>query len=91
MLRPFELPLVSELPAFDEEPALFDPSPEWFVPGLKPSPREDEGDDDGLGLRALIEHPAALAKAWRRERLRNPTRRAKRRRRGRSHAWRDGN
>ena len=66
MLRRSELPLLSELPAFDDDPALFDPSPEWFVPGLKASLGEDEDDDDdGLGFRSLIERPEALSKAWR--------------------------
>ena len=65
MLRRPELPPISELPAFDDDPALFDPSPEWFVPGLKLSLREDEGEDEGLGLRSLIEQPEALSKAWR--------------------------
>jgi hypothetical protein len=66
MLRQSELPLLSELPAFDDDPALFDPSPEWFVPGLKPSLREDDEEgDDGLGFRSLIEKPEALSKAWR--------------------------
>lgn len=67
MLRRSELPLLSEVPAFDDDPGLFDPSPEWFVPGLKPSLREDEEEaaDDGLGFRALIEQPRALTKAWR--------------------------
>lgn len=67
MLRRSELPL-SELPAFDDDPALFDPSPEWFVPGLKASLGEDEDDDDDgdeLGFRLLIEQPEALSKAWR--------------------------
>ncbi len=37
-----ELPPLAELPdEFEDDPALFDPSPEWFVPGLKPSLRED--------------------------------------------------
>ena len=31
MLRRSELSLLSELAAFDDDPALFDPSPEWFV------------------------------------------------------------
>ena len=65
MLRRPELPILPELPAFEDDPALFDPSPEWFVPGLKPSLREDAEEDDGLGLRSLIERPEALSKAWR--------------------------
>lgn len=84
MLRRSELTLPSELPAVEDDPALFDPSPEWFVPGLKPSLREDtdDGDDDGLGFRSLIEQPEALSKAWRTaagERAASPVRRAKRR------------
>ena len=85
MLRQSELPPLSELPAFDDDPALFDPSPEWFVPGLKPSLGEDdEADDEGLGFRSLIEKPEALSKAWRTtgsERSGSRVRRAKRRHR----------
>jgi hypothetical protein len=67
MLRRSELPLLSELPAIDDDPALFDPSPEWFVPGLKPALREDEEEDgnDGLGFRSLLDQPEALSTAWR--------------------------
>jgi hypothetical protein len=88
MLRRFELPLLSELPAFDDDPALFDPSPEWFVPGLRASLGEDENDDDddGLGFRLLIEQPEALSKAWRTtggERSGNRDHRATRRHAGR--------
>ena len=86
MLRRSELPPVSELPACDDDPALFDPSPEWFVPGLKPSLGEDDEEgDDGLGFRSLIEQPEALSKAWRTtgdERSRRRARHAKRRRGG---------
>lgn len=88
MLRRSELPLLSDLPSFEDDPAMFDPSPEWFVPGLKPALREDDEEhDDGLGLRSLIEQPEALAEAWettRRERSRSRGRRAKRRHSGRS-------
>lgn len=66
MLRRSEHPLSEfELPAFDDDPALFDPSPEWFIPGMKPSPREEVEESDGLGLRSLLEQPEALSKAWR--------------------------
>lgn len=67
MLRSSERPLLTELPAIDDDPALFDPSPEWFVPGLKPALREDEeeDEDDGLGFRSLLDHPEALSTAWR--------------------------
>lgn len=64
MLRRPELPLLSELPAFEDDPALFDPSPEWFVPGLKPSLREDETHlDDGerRRFRSLTEQELAGA------------------------------
>ncbi|MET0591084.1 MAG: hypothetical protein ABW133_00190, partial [Polyangiaceae bacterium] len=64
MLRRPELPPLSELPAFEDDLALFDPSPEWLPPGLKLSVHEDE-DDDPIGLRSLIEQPEALSKAWR--------------------------
>jgi hypothetical protein len=68
---------------------MFDPSPEWFVPGLKASLGEDEDDDDddGLGFRSLIEQPEALSKAWRTtggERSGSRVRRSKRRHGGRS-------
>ena len=92
MLRRPELPPLSELPAFEDDPALFDPSPEWFVPGLKPSLREDEEEDDGLGLRSLIEQPEALSKAWRttgRDCSSRRARRAKPRHSGRSLRWSD--
>lgn len=84
MLRRPELPFLSALPAFDEDPALFDPSPEWFVPGLKPALRDDEeeADDNRLGFRSLIDQPATLSKAWRTtgaERAGRRIRRAKRR------------
>ena len=61
------LPLLSDSPRSTTTPHSFNPSPEWFVPGLKPSLREDDeqDDDDGLGFRSLIEQPAALSKAWR--------------------------
>lgn len=65
MVRRPALPPLSELPVLEDDPALFDPSPEWFVPGLKPSHREEVEEDEGLGLRALIEQPEALSKAWR--------------------------
>ena len=91
MLRRPELPPLSELPAFEEDPALFDPSPEWFVPALKPSLRENEEEDDTLGLRSLIERPEVLSKAWRAtgRDLSSRRRRAKPRHFGRSLRWSD--
>ncbi len=65
MSRYLDPALLAEVLACDDDPGLFDPSPEWFVPGLKPSSHEDEAGDDTLGLRSLIERPEALAKAWR--------------------------
>lgn len=65
MLRQSETTLLAELAAFEEDPALFDPSPVWSVPGLRPSLREDEEDGDGLGLRSLLERPESLSKVWR--------------------------
>ena len=91
MLRRPELPPLSDLPAFEEDPALFDPSPEWFVRELKVSRRKDEGNSDGLGLRSLIEHPETLSKAWRatRDLSSRRVRRAKGPRPGRSGGWSD--
>jgi hypothetical protein len=65
MLRPPEPAVLDEALAIDDDLGLFDPSPEWFVAGLRLSSREDEIQEDGLGLRSLIEKPEALAKAWR--------------------------
>ena len=61
MLRYGELPLVSELPAVDDDHAPFDLSPEW----LASSPHGDE-DDDALGLRVAIEEPETVSRPWRR-------------------------
>lgn len=88
MLRRSELPLSEcELHAFDDDPALFDPSPEWFVPGLKPSLREDVSEDDGLGLSSLLERPEALSKAWRATGRERSVRCGKQRRSRRSRGW----
>lgn len=62
----------SELPppdvdvtSLDEDPAMFDPAPEWFISGLRPSVRHD-ADAEGLGLRSLIDQPDLGSRAWRR-------------------------
>jgi hypothetical protein len=93
MLRRSELPALSELPAFEEDPAPFDPFPEQFVLRHKPSLREDaEEQDEGLGLRSLIERPEALSKAWRttgRELTGRRMRRVKPRHSGRALLWSD--
>lgn len=66
MLQRIKLPLVSEIPPLEDDATLFEPSPEWFIPGLKPARGEDDNDhDDLLGFRSLIEEPDALADAWR--------------------------
>ena len=93
MLRRSEPPLLpelSELPDVEDDPALFDPSPEWFVPGVKTSLRDDELDDDGHLLPSLMERPEALSKAWRaamRGRFRERSRGGKLRRSRRGHRW----
>lgn len=90
MLRRPDPALLPQVPALDDDPGLFDVSPEWFIPGLKLSPREEETDDAGLGLRSLIEHPETLAKAWRTTRQTRAAARAdrhKRRHTGRSLRW----
>jgi hypothetical protein len=43
----------SELPIIDDDPVVFDEPAEWLVPGLRTAMHEAE--DDGLGLRSLIE------------------------------------
>lgn len=87
MLRS-DLPALPEIPTLEDDPALFDPAPEWFVPGCKPSLREEHERDagDAIGFRALIERPAALSKAWRSSH-RAP--RVERRQAGRSPRWSD--
>ena len=61
MLRQLGL---AEMPSVDDDPELFDPTPEWFVPGLTPMRGEMPEEDDEVGLRAILERPDALAKAW---------------------------
>lgn len=86
MLKP-ELPNLPELPCLDDDPTLFDRPSDWFVPRLELSREEDEADEDGLGLRSLIERPEVLASAWRttrRDRHRKRARGTKRRHSGRT-------
>jgi hypothetical protein len=65
MSRRFEFSDVSESLPTEDEFAVFDPAGEWFVPGVKPLRGEaPEADDDEPGLRAILERPEALAKAW---------------------------
>jgi hypothetical protein len=65
MSRRSELPDDSEVPTLDDDPAFFDPGPEWFVPGVKPLRGEaPEAEEEDLGLRAILERPEALARAW---------------------------
>lgn len=78
MSRRNPYPILSELPPIEDDPALFDPSPMWFIPGLKESLRETAEPDDGLGLRGLLERPEALSDAF------SPTVRPSRRRPRRS-------
>lgn len=78
MSRRSQHPHLSDLPAIEDDPALFDPSPMWFIPGLKESLRETAEPDDGLGLRALFERPEALSQDF------SPTVRPPRRRPRRS-------
>lgn len=84
MSRRPELPDASEIPSMDDDPAFFDPAPEWFVDGLTPLRGEPpEDDDDDLGLRAILERPEALARAW------QASGRAKSRRRSRTSSYAD--
>lgn len=87
MLRRSFSPQLVELATFEDDPALFDPSPEWFVAGLRPSLREATKErDEGLGLCSLLEQPEALSRAWRSARQQfvgNRLRRAKPRTSGR--------
>lgn len=63
MLRPAELPLPPDLLSIEDDAALFDASPEWMFPAAMRA-RSEERDDDGLGLRSLLERPEALAHGW---------------------------
>ena len=81
MSRRNQLPLLADLPATEDDPALFDPAPVWFIPGLKESMREISEPDDGLGLRSLFERPEALSEAFS-PTVRPPRRRARRSKEG---------
>jgi len=52
----------SELPMLDDDPALFEGRPEWLIPGLRSAMREAE--QDGLGLRSLIERTDVPPRLW---------------------------
>lgn len=86
MLHRSEPLTLSDPLSFEGAPALFDPSPEWFLPGLKPFLGEeeaDESDEDDLGFRALLDEPEALARAWRATDSTRPRNRHRRRSRSR--------
>ena len=51
-----------ELPVMDDDPVLFDGPPEWLVPGLASAMRQAE--QDGLGLRSLIERAEVPPRPW---------------------------
>ena len=52
----------SELPMMDDDPVSFDAPPEWLVPGLRSAMRDAE--QDGLGLRSLIERADEPPRPW---------------------------
>lgn len=52
----------SELPVMDDDPVSFAGPPEWLVLGLRSAMREAE--QDGLGLRSLIEHADVPPRPW---------------------------
>jgi hypothetical protein len=52
----------SELPLIDDDPVSFDRPPDWLVPGLRAAMRDAE--DDGLGLRSLIERTEVPLRPW---------------------------
>jgi hypothetical protein len=52
----------SELPMMDDDPVSFDGPPEWLVPGLRSAMHEAE--QDGLGLRSLIERADERPRPW---------------------------
>jgi hypothetical protein len=52
----------SELPMMDDDPLSFHGAPEWLVPGLRWALREAE--QDGLGLRSLIERADEPPRPW---------------------------
>jgi hypothetical protein len=59
------LPSPAELRSIDDDRAFFDPQADWFVPGLVPVRGEaPEAEDNNLGLRAILERPEELARAW---------------------------
>lgn len=51
--------------ADDDDIALSESAPEWFIPGVRPSLGEGQADDDiGLGFRSLLDEPDTLSEAW---------------------------
>jgi len=52
----------SELPMIDNDPLSFEAPPDWLVPGLRAAMRDAE--DDGLGLRSLIERTEVPPRPW---------------------------
>lgn len=57
MLRPSELPLL------EDQADLFDDLPDLLASGLLP--KRSDADDEGIGLRSLLDQPDALSHAWR--------------------------
>ena len=49
------MPRRNDVPLLDLDPVLFDTPPEWLVPGLSRTLREEHDRHDSLGLYDLVE------------------------------------
>ncbi|WP_394825626.1 hypothetical protein [Pendulispora albinea] len=59
-------PQPSDDPFFLDELVEHEPVDPAMLPEIERSIAHDRGDDEGLGLRSILERPDALSRLWRR-------------------------